>query len=221
MYETLQKIKEIYTGADGEMLVRAYAYAEKAHSAQKRASGEPYFIHPCEVAKILIDLGMNAATIAAALLHDVTKELTVEEHLSLLDSAAEPLNEDVRAIAALLHAQSATVCIRREFAPFATERVLSAVACHTAGRADMSVFDKILFIADYIEDGRTYSSCVGVRERLYAHLDAMDVAPTLALDEALLSALDHTVTTLVGRGARICLATILARNALLDAISHA
>ena len=79
MYETLQKIKEIYTGADGEMLVRAYAYAEKAHSAQKRASGEPYFIHPCEVAKILIDLGMNAATIAAALLHDVIEDTEATE----------------------------------------------------------------------------------------------------------------------------------------------
>ncbi len=74
MYETLEKIKEIYAGADGEMLIRAYAYAEKAHSAQKRASGEPYFIHPCEVAKILMDLGMNAPTIAAALLHDVIED---------------------------------------------------------------------------------------------------------------------------------------------------
>lgn len=79
MYETLQKIKEIYTGADGEMLLRAYAYAEKAHSAQRRASGEPYFIHPCEVAKILIDLGMNAATIAAALLHDVIEDTEATE----------------------------------------------------------------------------------------------------------------------------------------------
>ena len=79
MYETLQKIKEIYVGNDGEMLFRAYAYAEKAHSAQKRASGEPYFIHPCEVSKILIDLGMNAATIAAALLHDVIEDTDATE----------------------------------------------------------------------------------------------------------------------------------------------
>ena len=79
MYETLQKIKEIYQGADGEMLLRAYAYAEKAHSSQKRASGEPYFIHPCEVAKILMNLGMNAPTIAAALLHDVIEDTEATE----------------------------------------------------------------------------------------------------------------------------------------------
>ena len=79
MYETLQKIKETYVGEDGAMLLRAYAYAEKAHSAQKRASGEPYFIHPCEVSKILIDLGMNASTIAAALLHDVIEDTDCTE----------------------------------------------------------------------------------------------------------------------------------------------
>ena len=79
MYETLQKIKETYVGEDGEMLLRAYAYAEKAHSAKKRASGEPYFIHPCEVSKILIDLGMNASTIAAALLHDVIEDTDCTE----------------------------------------------------------------------------------------------------------------------------------------------
>ena len=72
MITTLQKIKENYQG--DEMLVRAYEYAEKAHANQKRASGEPYFIHPCAVADILIDLGLDAATIAAALLHDVIED---------------------------------------------------------------------------------------------------------------------------------------------------
>jgi len=92
MYETLQKIKEIYAGKDGEMLLRAYAYAEKAHSAQKRASGEPYFIHPCEVAKILMDLGMNAATIAAALLHDVIEDTDATEEDIREEFGEEVLN---------------------------------------------------------------------------------------------------------------------------------
>ncbi len=74
MEATLQKINQIYGSADKEMLVKAYKYAEEAHSNQKRASGEPYFIHPCAVADILIDLGLDAATIAAALLHDVIED---------------------------------------------------------------------------------------------------------------------------------------------------
>ncbi len=71
---TLQKIKENYSMAESERLFKAYTYAETAHANQKRASGEPYFIHPCAVAEILIDLGLDEATIAAALLHDVIED---------------------------------------------------------------------------------------------------------------------------------------------------
>ncbi len=74
MQTTLSKIQDLYALADEEMLVRAYNYAENAHSGQKRASGEPYFIHPCAVAEILMDLGLDAATVAAALLHDVIED---------------------------------------------------------------------------------------------------------------------------------------------------
>ncbi|MBE7079189.1 MAG: bifunctional (p)ppGpp synthetase/guanosine-3',5'-bis(diphosphate) 3'-pyrophosphohydrolase [Clostridiales bacterium] len=74
METTLEKIKEIYTGEDKEMLVKAYEYTKEAHANQKRASGEPYFIHPCAVADILMELGLDAATIAAALLHDVIED---------------------------------------------------------------------------------------------------------------------------------------------------
>ncbi len=74
MKTTLNKIQEIYAGEDEKRLVKAYEYAEQAHANQKRASGEPYFIHPCEVADILMDLGLDAATIAAALLHDVIED---------------------------------------------------------------------------------------------------------------------------------------------------
>lgn len=74
MFQTLENIKKIYDGADEEMLLKAYAYAEKAHENQKRASGEPYFIHPCAVANILMEMGLDAAVIAAALLHDVIED---------------------------------------------------------------------------------------------------------------------------------------------------
>ncbi len=74
METTLNKIKEGYEGEDRELLIRAYEYAKAAHANQKRASGEPYFIHPCAVADILMGLGLDSATIAAALLHDVIED---------------------------------------------------------------------------------------------------------------------------------------------------
>ena len=81
MEKILGKIHQAYALNDEEMLVKAYQFAKEAHANQKRASGEPYFIHPCEVADILIDLGLDAATIAAALLHDVIEdtEATAED----------------------------------------------------------------------------------------------------------------------------------------------
>ncbi len=77
MEPVLMKIYEYYTDDARDMLLRAYDFAKEAHSNQKRASGEPYFIHPCAVAEILIELGLDADTIAAALLHDVIEDTPV------------------------------------------------------------------------------------------------------------------------------------------------
>ncbi len=63
---------------DGTALIRqAYAIAREAHEGQQRASGEPYIDHPVEVANILINLRLDAASIAAALLHDVVEDTSV------------------------------------------------------------------------------------------------------------------------------------------------
>ena len=75
----LMKIYECYAGENREMILRAYDYAKVAHSNQKRASGEPYFIHPCAVAQILAELGLDAETVAAALLHDVIEDTPATE----------------------------------------------------------------------------------------------------------------------------------------------
>ncbi len=65
-----------------ELLVNAYDFAEKAHEGQKRLSGEPYFKHVLETAKILAQLGMDVQTIAAGLLHDVLEDTkTTEEEM--------------------------------------------------------------------------------------------------------------------------------------------
>jgi len=79
MEAVLMKIYEYYLGEDRELLLHAYDFARTAHANQKRASGEPYFIHPCAVAEILVDLGLDPATIAAALLHDVIEDTPATE----------------------------------------------------------------------------------------------------------------------------------------------
>jgi GTP pyrophosphokinase len=73
-YELVEKVTSYDKDADENLLNRAYVYAMKAHGSQTRASGDPYFSHPLEVAAILTDLKLDDATIVAALLHDVVED---------------------------------------------------------------------------------------------------------------------------------------------------
>ncbi len=73
-YDLIERVKRYNPNASEALLNRAYVYAMKAHGEQKRASGDPYFSHPLEVAGILTDLKLDDATIAAALLHDTIED---------------------------------------------------------------------------------------------------------------------------------------------------
>ena len=87
--ETFKEIKEIlisqkYAQEDIALIEKAYKFAKKLHDGQFRVSGEPYIIHPCEVAKILVGLEVDTHTLIAAFLHDIledtdTKPETIEE----------------------------------------------------------------------------------------------------------------------------------------------
>jgi GTP diphosphokinase / guanosine-3',5'-bis(diphosphate) 3'-diphosphatase len=70
----LNKINEQKLNIDVEIVKKAYYLAEKAHGNQARESGEPYLVHPVEVAMILIEMGLDSDTICAALLHDVVED---------------------------------------------------------------------------------------------------------------------------------------------------
>jgi GTP diphosphokinase / guanosine-3',5'-bis(diphosphate) 3'-diphosphatase len=73
-FELVDRVKQYNPEANEDLLNRAYVYAMRAHGEQKRASGDPYFSHPLQVAAILTDLKLDDATIAAALLHDTIED---------------------------------------------------------------------------------------------------------------------------------------------------
>src|ERR1043166_222148 len=73
-YDLVEKVRSYNPDANEDLLNRAYVYAMKAHGAQTRASGDPYFSHPLEVAAILTGLKLDDATIVAALLHDTIED---------------------------------------------------------------------------------------------------------------------------------------------------
>ena len=89
----LSKIKEYNSTADLELVEKAFYFAENAHSEQFRNSGEPFFIHPFNVALILADLNMDNATIIAGLLHD-----TIEDTEVTFEDIKEEFSEEIAVI---------------------------------------------------------------------------------------------------------------------------
>jgi len=83
-YELVERVKAYDSDADEGLLNRAYVYSVVKHGTQKRASGDPYFSHPVEVAGLMTDLKLDQETIVTALLHD-----TVEDTLATIEEVEE------------------------------------------------------------------------------------------------------------------------------------
>lgn len=84
-------IRSYYVDADLSLIERAYQFAQKAHEKQQRSSGDPYIIHPIEVATILAEMRLDLASIIAGLLHD-----TVEDTSTSLETISAEFGTDVR-----------------------------------------------------------------------------------------------------------------------------
>ena len=76
--ELLDKIKKSFVGKDYEDIMQAYYYAQEMHAGQLRKSGEPFFVHPCSVADILLEYNLDKESIMASLLHDVVEDTEAE-----------------------------------------------------------------------------------------------------------------------------------------------
>ncbi|WP_087065246.1 bis(5'-nucleosyl)-tetraphosphatase (symmetrical) YqeK [Intestinibacillus massiliensis] len=139
----------------------------------------------------------------AACLHDITKRLSRDEQLYLCDKY-DIIPCDVEKVEwKMLHGKTAAAIARREYG--APQDVADAIAYHTTGRADMTLLDKILYLADFIEDTRDF--------------DGVEPARALAkkdIDQALLYCFDSSLSDLVERGKLIHADTIAARNSLLS-----
>ncbi|UZW55127.1 bifunctional (p)ppGpp synthetase/guanosine-3',5'-bis(diphosphate) 3'-pyrophosphohydrolase [Sphingobium sp. JS3065] len=89
-YELVERVKRYDPDADEVMINRAYVFSVQKHGSQKRASGDPYFSHPIEVAGILTDFNLDDQTIVTALLHD-----TIEDTLVTYAEIEQAFGKDV------------------------------------------------------------------------------------------------------------------------------
>lgn len=137
----------------------------------------------------------------AALLHDCTKKLDMEEQLELCRRYGIQLDDLERKALKLLHARTGAAIARDVFG--VDEEIYSAIRWHTTGRAGMTLLEKIIYLADYIEPSRDFPGVDKLRKVCYEDLD-----------RGLLMGLEMTVEEMQGMGNPVHHATLEARDAL-------
>lgn len=144
----------------------------------------------------------NEARIAA-LLHDCTKKLEMDEQLKLCDHYGIELDELERRALKLQHAPTGAAIARDVFG--VSDAVYNAIRYHTTGRPDMTLLEKILYIADYMEPNRDFEG-----------VDAIRAATARSLDEGILLGLTMTMEEMEERGNPIHHMTKDAREYLIE-----
>lgn len=137
----------------------------------------------------------------AALLHDCTKKLNLPEQLAVAERFRVPLDDMERREIKLLHAKTGAGIAETVFGT--DEEITSAIRWHTTGRAHMTLLEKVIYLADYIEPTRSFPGVETLRKVCYEDLDA-----------GLRLGLDMTIGEMESRNAPIHPKTLEARDAL-------
>lgn len=152
----------------------------------------------------------------AGLLHDITKDFGYEKHLEM----CQKFGIDASQITApkLLHSKTGAHFARDIFGTeLVDNEVFSGILYHTTGRASMTLFEIIIYLADYIEDGRTFEDCVYLREYFYDRInEAKAMKDKLEiLRKTMVLSFDLTIKNLISENKQIDSDTINSRNYFL------
>jgi predicted HD superfamily hydrolase involved in NAD metabolism len=141
----------------------------------------------------------------AAILHDVCKYWPVDRQASAIRRSGRDL-EVLEYDKPLWHAHAGAYVAERDYG-VQDEEVLDAIRWHTSGREKMTLLDKIVCLADYIEPGRDFPG-----------VDRLRALAERSLEEALLAGFDGTIQVLIGQRKTIYPLTVMTRNALIKEI---
>ncbi len=153
----------------------------------------------------------------AALMHDYTKEYSIERQFELCEHYGIVLTEDEKNNPKLLHAKTAAMIASDRFGM--QSDACSAIYWHTTGRPNMSPFEIVIYLADYIEEFRDDPSCVKLRE-FYKKALTKENNKNSALLKTLVRSFDTTIKHLLAKDDVICESTFLARNFYLSQIKN-
>lgn len=191
----------------------------------KGMMSEKRFLHVLGVERMAVTLGElylpdDLPTLrAAALLHDITKEYSLEKHLQIYQRCGIMSYDADLCMPKIMHAKTAAALIPELFPSFATDAVISAVRWHTTGRAGMKLAEKIIYLADYIDDTRRFEDCVVLRKMFFDAVpsDMTEDERMRHLDSVMIRSFDLTIQGLIQDKMPICRDTVEARNALICA----
>jgi len=199
---------------------------ESLRLAIKQRMDERRYSHTLAVEKMTVRLGEMYIPdrldelICAALLHDITKNESTEKQLQYCEKF-DIITKDAAILSPkLLHAMTAAALIPSEYPEYATKDIVSAVRWHTTGRCDMTLFDSIVYLADYIEDTRTFKDCVCLREYFFGNNPwCMTYEDRLShLYSTMVKSVDLTLGCLSTEGEYIDINTVECRNYYLGLV---
>lgn len=193
-----------------------------------RRLSERRFLHTLGVEKMAVIIGKKIIPESvdklrvAALLHDVSKEYSEAEQFNIVKKHNLVMTDEDIATPPLWHSITAPGVVKDVFPEYADSEVLSAVGNHTVGSPDMSIFDEIILLSDYIEEGRNYKNCIDLREKFLLELMTAKNHEdcVVALHRAVVTSLDNNINEFVSRGQSFHGRTKATRDAILKKLER-
>ena len=178
------------------------------------------FLHTLGVEKEAYNLGKifipdkSKKLQLTGLLHDITKDFKVEKQLELCNEYGIFVDLE-NMVPKLLHSKTGCEFSRRLFgSDVVDDEIYNGILYHTTGRENMSLFEAIIYLADYIEETRSFEDCVKLREYFYCNINKANnyIEKIEVLRKTMILSFDFTIKNLIDEGKRIDKDTINARN---------
>jgi predicted HD superfamily hydrolase involved in NAD metabolism len=149
----------------------------------------------------------------AALLHDITKGKTFDENVKICEKYHIDYGENYKHSPKIFHSLTGAVLAENNYPEFVDNLVYSAILCHTTGKENMNILEKLLYLADYIEKSRNFTDCKVLRKHFYSTINTKELYR--ALNDTLVLSFDMTIRHLMYNNDYIDLHTIKSRNYLI------
>jgi nicotinate-nucleotide adenylyltransferase len=151
---------------------------------------------------------------ASALMHDITKLADSKKQLQYCEEFGIIIEPEKNVSASVFHGITGAALAARDFADYADADILSGIRWHTTGRYGMTVFESIIYLADYIEPTRTFDDCLALRQYFYDRIAgcASETERDDILRDTMIYSFDLTIGNLLEDQRIIDSDTICARN---------